>query len=325
MTTVGIVKDWDWPDLLRQTPGGKGVWEGVRFIMDPEPTCDFLVVLNNKMKTETKARCPGENVWCLMQEPYMKGHTDWMLEKLGRFSRVLTHHPLSSQSKFTVSQPAIPWHVNKTFDQLISLKIPSKPKTLSWVVGNARDLPGHRKRWALLDYIQQNDSLDIDLFGRAVQFIEDKWDGLAPYRYSLAIENSSSPDYWTEKIADCFLSWSVPIYYGCTNLEDYFPKGSFIRINIDSPREAFESVKTVLSRDNWENRLPALMEARDLVLNRYQLFPHLFRLIEAQTEKGLKSVDVVISAYRRSKKASLYHLQYKLLKLMKFPFQDNGK
>lgn len=213
--------------------------------------------------------------------------------------------------------------MNKTFDELISLENPSKPEPLSWVVGNAGDLPGHGKRWAFLEYIQRNGSLDIDLFGRAVQVIEDKWDGLAPYRYSLAIENSSSPDYWTEKIADCFLSWSVPIYYGCTNLEDYFPSGSFIRININSPREAFESVKTIIKRDNWEKRLPALKEARDLVLHRYQLFPHLSRLIQAQTEKELKPVDVVISGYRRSKKASLYHMQYKILKLMKFPFQDN--
>ena len=212
--------------------------------------------------------------------------------------------------------------MNKTFNQLLALEMPSKPKTLSWVVGNARDLPGHRKRLAFLAYIQRKGSLNIDLFGRAVQFIEDKWDGLAPYQYSLAIENSSSPDYWTEKIADCFLSWSVPIYYGCTNLEDYFPPDSFIRIDIDSPVEAFESVKTIIKRDNWEKRLPALKEARDLVLHRYQLFPHLFRLIQAQPQRDLKPADVVLSAYRRSKKASLYHLQYKMLKLMKFPFQD---
>ena len=323
MTTVGIVKDWDWPDLLRQTPGGKGVWDGVRFTLNPEPTCDFLVVLNNKMKTATRACCPPENVWCLMQEPYMKGHTDWMVEKLADYSRVLSHHVPSGASKFTISHPAIPWHVNNTFDELISQEIPSNPKTLSWVVGNARDLPGHRKRWAFLEYIQKDGSLDIDLFGRAVKVIDDKWDGLAPYKYSLAIENSSSPDYWTEKIADCFLSWSVPIYYGCTNLDEYFPPRSFIRINIDSPEEAFESVKTILEQDNWENRLPALKEARDLVLHRYQLFSHLSRLIEAQPKKDLKSVGVVISPYRRSKKASLYHLQYKILKLIKFPFQDN--
>jgi len=323
MITVGIVKDWDWPDLLRQTPGGKGVWDGFQFILDPEPTCDFLVVLNNKMKMETHAQCPPENVWCLMQEPYMKGHTDWMLEKLDPYSQVLSHHGPSSQPKFAVSQPAIPWHVNKTFDDLVALEMPNKPKTLSWVVGNARDLPGHRKRLAFLEYIQQKVSLDIDLFGRAVQFIEDKWDGLAPYKYSLAIENSSSPDYWTEKIADCFLSWSVPIYYGCTNLQDYFPADSFIRIDIDSPEKAFESVKTIIDQDNWEKRLPALTNARDLVLNRYQLFPHLSRLIKAQPQKNLRPAQIVLPAYRRSKKASINHFIYKILKLMKFPFQDN--
>jgi hypothetical protein len=322
MITVSITKDWDWPDLLRQTPGGKGIWEGMRFILNPEPTCDFLVVLNNKMKTEIRAHCPPENVWCLMQEPYMKGHTDWMVEKLERFSRVLTHHAPSGQSKFAVSQPAIPWHVNKTFDQLVGLEMPAKPKTLSWVVGNARDLPGHGKRWDFLEYIQRKGSLDIDLFGRAVQFIEDKWDGLAPYKYSLAIENSSSPDYWTEKIADCFLSWSIPIYYGCTNLEDYFPSESFIQIEIDSPKEAFESVKIILERDNWEKRLPALREARDLVLYRYQLFPHLSRLIQGQPLGDPKpaAAAVVLPAYERSTRAAANHISYKILKLFGFPF-----
>jgi len=318
MKTVCILKDWDWPDLLRQTPGGEGIWEGIRFTLNTDNPCDFLVVLNNKMKTETRVHCPSKNVWCLIQEPYMKGHTDWMVERLERFSRVLTHHAPSGQSKFAVSQPATPWHVNKTFDQLVALEMPAKPKTLSWVVGNARDLPGHGKRLTFLAYIQRKGSLDIDLFGRAVQFIEDKWDGLAPYKYSLAIENSSSPDYWTEKIADCFLSWSVPIYYGCTNLEDYFPSGSFIKIDINSPIEAFESVKTIIKRDNWEKRLPALKEARDLVLHRYQLFPHLSQLIRAQPQRDLEPTEILLPAYKRTTGAALNHQLYKFRKLLAF-------
>ncbi len=319
MITVGIVKDWDWPDLLRQTPGEKGVWKEIRFVLDPKEPCDFLVVLNNKMKTETEVRCPRENVWCLMQEPYMRGHTDWMVEKLDPYSRVLTHHVPPDRSKFEASQPALPWHVNKTFDELLGFDMPEKTKLLSWVVGNARDLPGHQKRWGLLEHIQKDGSLDIDLFGRAVRFIEDKWEGLASYRYSLAIENSSSKDYWTEKIGDCFLAWSVPIYYGCTNLEDYFPAESFIRINIESPKEAFESVKTIINNDSWEKRLSALNEARNLVLKRYQLFPHLCRLIKSQPKRDPKPVDMVVPPYRRSKKASLYHLQYKIMKFFNFP------
>ncbi len=55
---VRIVKDWDWPDLMRQTPGGKGIWDGVRFTCDPVKDCDVLVMLNNRMKTDVTVRCP---------------------------------------------------------------------------------------------------------------------------------------------------------------------------------------------------------------------------------------------------------------------------
>ena len=54
------------------------------------------------------------------------------------------------------------------------------------------NIPGHIKRRSFLQFIQNNASIDIDLFGRAVRAIEDKWDGLAPYKYSLAIENSQA-------------------------------------------------------------------------------------------------------------------------------------
>ena len=124
MTLVRIVKDWDWPDLLRQTPGGKGIWDGIRFTLGDVMECDYLVMLNNRMKTETRAACPPEHVWALMQEPYEKGFSDWMVEGHDCFARVLTHHIPSSDPKYIASHPAIPWHVNRTFDQLTSCPIP---------------------------------------------------------------------------------------------------------------------------------------------------------------------------------------------------------
>src|SRR5687768_17715451 len=57
------------------------------------------------------------------------------------------------------------------------------------------------------------------------------------YRYSLAIENFSGPYYWTEKVIDCYLSWTMPLYFGCTNLADYFPAESFVQIDIHRSEE----------------------------------------------------------------------------------------
>jgi hypothetical protein len=240
-----------------------------------------------------------------MQEPYAKGFTDWMVEGHDAFARVFTNYPPSSDPKYVTSQPALPWHVNRTFDELTTCATPEKSRPLSWIVGNCHDLPGHLKRGVFLRAIQSEKELDIDLYGRAVQFIEDKWDGLAPYRYSIAAENTSWPDYWTEKIADCFLSWTVPLYHGCENLEEYFPADSFIRINIERPEEAIRTIRKVLAEDDWERRLPALEEARRRVLYDFQLFPHLAGLLRNETDIQGESTSVVIPPYRRSFKAKL--------------------
>ncbi|MBI3901575.1 MAG: hypothetical protein HY306_01305 [Nitrosomonadales bacterium] len=308
-----IAKDWDWPDLLRQTPGGNGIWDGIHFTTD-DVECDALVVLNNRMKHAVHARCPQGHVWALMQEPYAKGFTDWMAEGHGAFDRVYTNYIPSTDPKYISSQPALPWHVNRTFDELTVCAMPEKNRPLSWIVGNCHDLPGHMKRGVFLREIQSDKELDIDLYGRAVQFIEDKWDGLAPYRYSIAAENTVWPDYWTEKIADCFLTWTVPFYHGSENLEKYFPADSFIRIDIEKPKEAIEIIKRTLREDDWSRRLPALAEARRRVLYEYQIFPVLAKLIKAESDMELTKIERVVPAYQRSMTTKARRLMYKARK-----------
>lgn len=170
---VRIAKDWNWPNLLRQTPGEKGVWDGFQFTTDDVERCDALVVLNNRMNREVRVSCPKNRVWAVMQEPYARGYTDWMVEGHESFARILTHYPADSSRKYIVSHPAVPWHVNRTFDQLISMQIPGKPRPLSWVVGNCRDLPGH---WDRLDFLRTHSYPSIsESLERHWQPFEKSW------------------------------------------------------------------------------------------------------------------------------------------------------
>src|SRR4030066_1077207 len=98
-----------------------------------------------------------------MQEPYAKGFTDWMIEGHDAFDRVYTNYLPSSDPKYITSQPALPWHVNRTFDELTTCAMPEKRRSLSWIVGNCRDLPGHMKRFAFLRAVQADKNLNIDL------------------------------------------------------------------------------------------------------------------------------------------------------------------
>ena len=41
-------------------------------------------------------------------------------------------------------------------------------------------------------------------------------------QYNIAIENSRHRNYFTEKIVDCFLTKTIPIYWGCPNIDEYF-------------------------------------------------------------------------------------------------------
>lgn len=311
---VRIVKGWIGPDFLTQTPGGNGIWNDIRFTFDAVDECDGLIMLNNQMKKAVTVMCPRENVWAIMQEPYMNGHTDWMVEGHAAFARVLTHHRPSSDRKYLLSHPADPWHVQRSYDQLVGSAMPDKVKLISWIAGNPTDLPGHRRRSEFLAFVRKDGSVDIDYFGRAIRFIEDKWDGLAPYKYSVVIQNSSSPDYWTDVVADSFLSWTVPIYYGCTNLEDYFPADAFIRIDIDQPEHSLKTMQSLAKEDDWDRRLPALEKARDMVLHRHQFFPHITRLMRQQAVKPGPQEKVTIPAYKRSPRALLCRMFYKIRK-----------
>jgi len=74
--------------------------------------------------------CPRENVWAIMQEPYVKYLYDWMIEGHECFSKVFTHHPICNDPRYIPSQPAVPWHVNRIFDQLVEAEIPEKTKNI---------------------------------------------------------------------------------------------------------------------------------------------------------------------------------------------------
>jgi hypothetical protein len=294
---VRIAADWDCSRLLRQTPGGNGVWGAVQFTTNDVTECDYLILLNNRHSKPLQVLCPRSHVWCVMQEPYVPGIHDWMVDGHEQFTRVFTHYVPRRDPKYVRSQPAVPWWVGLNYDELVASKVPDKPRGVSYIASNQTSLAGHRKRNALREFLMREASGKVDIFGRGVRYIDDKWDALAPYRYSIAVESTSSSDYWTEKIADCFLSWTIPLYDGCPNIEHYFPADSLIRIDADNQVATLARVNELLGCDEWEQRLPALHEARRRVLETYQIFPFLAGAIRNYGSNECKRTLMNIAGY----------------------------
>lgn len=241
-------------------------WGEYAFTTDTVTECDAILVFNTP-SVRIEAYSFPETVVAFMMEPGVQSEHPWMFKKLEQYARV--YSPLKNRGNVIQSPGFLGWHVSPDWQQLSIQAIPLKQKSISCIASILTQFKGHRRR---LDFIQQlkKEILSIDFFGKGSHFIPDKTEGLLPYRYSIAIENTSIPYYFTEKITDCFLSYTIPLYYGCKNIGQFFPEGSFIHINIEEPEKAIASIRDILQNDDWNDRIPALQEAREMVLNMYQ-------------------------------------------------------
>lgn len=249
--------------LASHMPGNSLEHGDIRFTVDDEPA-DVVVVLNY-LKYDTTISARRGYVWNwhnepISRKPFAKG-----------FDRVFTHEQ-SDDPRVEMAPPILDWWIGKTWDELQSLVPPKKDHNLSLIASTKSMIPGHLARQKFVTLVEK-EMPEVDIFGEGrPRPLEDKWPGLAPYRYSIAIENSVKPDYWTEKIADCFLSNTVPIYFGAPNIGDYFPPESFIWLPMQDPQSALEVIRHVIEVDNWSKRLGPLEGARRRLLEEYSLF-----------------------------------------------------
>tara|TARA_R110001592_G_scaffold71981_3_gene219688 strand:- start:6478 stop:8175 length:1698 start_codon:yes stop_codon:yes gene_type:complete len=90
-------------------------------------------------------------------------------------------------------------------------------------------LPGHNVR---LNFIR-NSKDKIDLYGKGIKEVESKLDVLHNYAFALAIENNVSKNdyYFTEKLIECFITGTIPIYYGCPNIDKFFDTRGILTFN----------------------------------------------------------------------------------------------
>lgn len=108
------------------------------------------------------------------------------------------------------------------------IDIHNKNNLCSMIFSNKQWNAGHNQRSRVYDKIKNYSS--IDFFGSGVnKYIEYKIIGLKNYMFSICMENegpqhlfSPNNDYFSEKILDCFLSGTIPIYYGNKTIANYF-------------------------------------------------------------------------------------------------------
>ncbi|MFT6451521.1 MAG: hypothetical protein ACJA06_001005 [Halocynthiibacter sp.] len=148
------------------------------------------------------------------------------------------------------------FYFGSTFIDNIAAIDPTKTKHMSLITSGKRDFEGHRLRHRLVDFIQA-EGLDVEIMGRGYSPFEHKKDGLQSYRFSVVIENIQEPHYFTEKLVDAALCRTVPLYWGCPNIDEHFDTSGMILCNSE---EALRQQISRVTKADYESRLAALEE-----------------------------------------------------------------
>ena len=134
----------------------------------------------------------------------------------------IQYHPAGSN---------LPWIPEQQY------RIYPKTKLCSMFASAKQMVEGHRIRH---DYARKFKD-HLDLFGGACGSPKiggdavhpDKSRGLIPYMFSITMENCRTAFYYSEKITDCFVTGTVPVYWGSDDIFEIFDRRGVLILDDD--------------------------------------------------------------------------------------------
>ncbi|WP_315791639.1 glycosyltransferase family 10 domain-containing protein [Fischerella sp. JS2] len=315
MKTIGMIssyraleKQGDW--LWQQTPHPFGVWGNIQMqALASQP--DFLLMyqfnfpkflqkkswfdrLHKPQQSEIKIetflrRVPKERIIYLLREPPLYEVVE--KHKLAYQEAQKYCGYVSGPDDFAPTpdyMPAIWYHAN-SFRDLHEMPPPEKISSCSWITSGISRTANHRQRLEFLKTLQLSE-IQVDFYGRDLPSwtkssgeLGNKWYGMAPYYYNLAIENYSGNNWYvSEKLWDALLAWCLPIYYGGSAADKLLPSGSFLRLpSLDEKGIAYIQEITA-TPDAWYEAKDTIAEARQIILHDLNLLNWVSNFVKKQ-------------------------------------------
>lgn len=291
---VKLVGDWgssrELLDSFRRQGKEDGRWDEVELTTDAD--ADYFALFN-RPGSRAEGFVPERTIVFPMEPPHSVARWgEWAAPDPRRFLQVRGHGRFPNAGE---------WHLARTWTGLRE-PVLSKDRGLSAVVSSRTADPGQKLRIGFLRFLQARGT-PVDVFGRDNLHglaghrgplpQRDKSDGLFPYRYTLAVENSSHPNYFTEKILDALLAECLPFYWGCPNLEEHLDPRAFVRLPLEDPVASRRVVEETMARDEWSARLEAIRREKRRILDELQLFPVLAKVVRGHRLASRLGVKVI--------------------------------
>jgi GR25 family glycosyltransferase involved in LPS biosynthesis len=253
---------------------------------------DFYVIINKPLESEyydasrtiifhMEPCCYNDN-----QSWGVKTWGEWSNPDENKFLQVRTHKKFINNCM---------WQLSTSYTQFMDnpiIKNEDYKNIISSICSSKYFDPGHIKRIDFLKYIELQNDPDVKLhiynsnnkhnfksyIGKANPNL-DKDIGIIPYKYYFMCENNVENNFITEKIWEPLLAESLVFYWGCPNISDYINPLAYVELDMNDFEKSFNIIKNAINSNLLEQRLPIIREEKQKVLNYYNFFPTLERIL----------------------------------------------
>ena len=265
--------------------------DGYDLRMNPqECTGDIGVFWDRKVHDAAK-RNAYKTRFAVLHEPRLKQPRSYQYVKATRdaWTGIFTHDPdLLGGAGVYLGLAANTWagpsgeealgpHGRHEKPVLITMINSSKAHPMS-------ELDGYRMRFAAMQELTRRGIIVYGTGGAAPtppgHCAHSKMTVLAPAQFSVEAECHKRDNWFTEKLIDCFMAMTVPIYYGPDNITKFFRDECMLRWNtIEELREILDCVES--GQIKYKDFLPALAHARATAMRfTYPPKRHLDKIVE---------------------------------------------
>ena len=168
-------------------------------------------------------------------------NASWIGQNWDKFDSVLTLHPviLNAPNAIKTLFGSSAFHDHMGY---MGHDLAAKEFKVTFIRGMKKFyVKGHELRWKLWDR-KDEITLNHEFYETTtppyasnsheeIQWFTQRSQIFGSPMFHIAIENTSTPNYFTEKIIDCFLFSTIPIYYGCPNIGEYFHSDGILTFN----------------------------------------------------------------------------------------------
>lgn len=245
--------------ISKNFPNKDFIWKDLLFVNTDD--ADYFVIFANTSNLVSNFYKPEKTI-LFQTEPEKLFRSKTIKE--GKFFRNLS----LNNGGFSLFPT---WYMDVDYNFLSNRA--NKTKVLSSILSDKASLDGQ-----ILRSTFARNKLDgkpyYDHYGRNQQSFKSfkgtlvsKHDGLIPYKYHFAAENTRQRGWLTEKIIDPLLCECLAFYDGCPNIDEYVNPEAIIKINLDRQEEALGIIEKSIRDNEWEKRLPAILDEKNKWMN----------------------------------------------------------